>query len=25
MYAGVNEKPDTVIKRYYGDLFEREE
>ena len=25
MYANVNEKPDTVIKRYYDDLFEREE
>ena len=25
MYADVNEKPDTVIKRYYGDLFERQE
>jgi len=25
MYTDVNEKPDTVIKRYYGDLFEREE
>lgn len=25
MYADVNEKPDTVIQRYYGDLFEREE
>jgi hypothetical protein len=25
MYADVNEKPETVIKRYYGDLFERKE
>jgi hypothetical protein len=25
MYADVNEKPDTVIKRYYGDLFEYQE
>jgi len=25
MYADVGEKPDTVIKRYYSDLFEREE
>jgi len=25
MYADVSEKPDTVIKRYYGDLFERQE
>lgn len=25
MYIDVNEKPDTVIKRYYGDLFERQE
>ena len=22
MYADTREKPDTVIKRYYGDLFE---
>jgi hypothetical protein len=25
MYADLNEKPDTVIKRYYGDLFESRE
>ena len=25
MYADVNEKPDTVIERYYGDLFEHQE
>lgn len=24
MYAEANEKPDTVIKRYYGDLSERQ-
>src|SRR5437016_10098223 len=25
MYADSNEKPDTVINRYYSDLFERQE
>ena len=25
MYADLNEKPDTVIDRYYSDLFERQE
>ena len=25
MYADSNEKPDTVIDRYYSDLFERQE
>src|SRR5216110_1027954 len=25
MYAAPNEKPEAVIKRYYGDLFESQE
>jgi hypothetical protein len=25
MYTDLKERPETIIKRYYGDLFDRQE